>query len=68
MTITPATPDMPAVTVEHGVGFLVLTLRRGRESLGTVLHPDAARALGNELHEQADEADRLLARIHPPSP
>lgn len=66
MTIPPATPDMPAVTVEHGVGALVLTLRddRGRQ-LGTVLHPDAADRLAYELSTQAAEARQLMARLNP---
>lgn len=66
MTIPPATPDMPAVEVSHGVGALVLTLRddRGRQ-LGTVLSPDGADVLADELRGQAAEARRLLAAYHP---
>lgn len=66
MTIPPATPDLPAVEVSHGVGAVVLVLRDDRRrSLGTVLHPDAADRLAYELSTQAAQARQLMARIHP---
>lgn len=66
MTIPPATPDLPGVTVTHGVGVLVLSLRdRFGRTMGTVLHPDAADHLADELHDQAADARQAMTRIHP---